>query len=345
MMRRIFTILFAVAALPAAVGLAQAPQRIAIAGKASFMIADALYLFPTARTHVVARASGTIVRPGASDFLSRFDAAAPQPVALIGNAGVEPIAAAHPDVVLLKSSNTRLGGDLERLGISVTYLDFETPEHYARDLDILGRLLDAGERAQELAAYFRSVPESVRQRTASLPFGQRPRTLLIQYSERGGVVAFSVPPAEWIQTGLVELAGGIPIWKEAATRGGWTIVNLEQIAAWDPDVVLVVSYAAPADRAVADIMADGRWAGLRAARDGRVFAFPGDFCSWDQPDTRWTLGLLWTATRLQPQLFSDVDLPSEIIRFYSLYGMDEAAVRAEILPMIHESIAPVHEEK
>ena len=34
---------------------------------------------------------------------------------------------------------------------------------------------------------------------------------MIQYSEEGGEVAFEVPPAEWIQTRLVELAGGTPV--------------------------------------------------------------------------------------------------------------------------------------
>ena len=341
-MRRLFFILWAVAALPAA-SLAQPPQRIAVAGKASFMIADALYLFPGARARVVARSGGTTLRSGADDFLARFDATAPEPVSLIGNAGVEPIAAARPDLVLLKSSSSQLAGDLARLGIPAVTLDFEMPEHYARDLDTLGRALGAEDRARELAAYYESVLEYVRRNTASLDSGRRPRTLLIQYSERGGMVAFSVPPAEWIQTRLVELAGGLPIWKDAAARGGWTVVNLEQIAAWDPDVVLVVSYAAPADGAVAAILADGRWAGLRAARNGTVFAFPGDFRSWDQPDTRWPLGLLWTATRLQPELFRDADLPAEVIRFYSLYGLDEATVRTEILPMVGEGLAVMHE--
>jgi len=344
-MKRLLFILFAAAGLPAAVGFAQQPQRIAVAGKASFMIADALYLFPSARSCVVARSSGTIARPGTADFLARFDAQSTEPVALIGNAGVEPIAAARPDLVLLKSSSSQLAGDLARLGIPAVTLDFEVPEHYARDLAALGRALGAEDRARELAAYYESVLESVRRKTAALASGRRPRTLLIQYSERGGVTAFSVPPAEWIQTRLVELAGGIPVWKDAAARGGWTVVNLEQIAAWDPDVVLVVSYAAPADGAVAAIVADGRWAGLRAARAGKVFAFPGDFRSWDQPDTRWPLGLLWTAARLQPELFHDVDLPAEVIRFYSLYGLDEATVRAEILPMIREGLAVTYERE
>ncbi len=331
-------------ALDRAVAFAAPPQRIVVAGKASFMVADAAYLFPEARQRIVACSGGMISRQGSGDFLTRVGEGEAAPAALPGNAGVEPIASLRPDAVLLKSSSAALGAELERIGIATVYLDFETPEQYERDLAVLGRLLGAEERAQALAAYYAGLSDAVRRPTAPLAAAERPRTLLLQYSERSGVVAFSVPPPEWIQTELVERAGGIPVWTAAAQRGGWTVVNLEQIAAWDPEVVLVVNYAASADRAVAAIMADGKWQALRAARERRVFAFPGDFCSWDQPDTRWGLGMLWTATRMHPRLFRDVNMVSEVIRFYALYGMDESAVRSHVLPLIKEDMAPIRDE-
>ena len=39
--------------------------------------------------------------------------------------------------------------------------------------------------------------------------------------------------------------------------------------------------------------ADPRFSGLKAAKTGRVLGFAQDFLSWDQPDARWGLGLLW----------------------------------------------------
>lgn len=326
------------------VGFPQCPQRIVVAGKASFMLVDAVYLFPEARQRVVAHSGGKSWRPGAGDFLAHVVRGSPAPVALPGNAGVEPIVALSPDVVLLKSSSVRLGEDLERVGIRVVYLDFETPEQYERDLATLGRLLGAEARSRQLDIYFAEIADRVGQRTSSLAPARKPRVLLLQYSKRGGVTAFSVPPAVWIQTKLVERAGGIPVWTNACAGGGWTVVNLEQVAAWDPDVVFVVNYAEPAEEAVAAMQADGKWQSLRAAKGRRVFAFPGDFGSWDQPDTRWGLGMLWAATRLHPSLFRDVDIVSEAIRFYALYGMDEKTVRSEVLPLIHENIAPVSDE-
>lgn len=330
-------------ALGRAVHFAQSPQRVVVVGKASFTIANAVALFPDARHRLVAFSGGMLSRQGAGNFLTLVMPGQDTVNLSGGDAGVEQIAAAKPDVVLLKSSAVRLGDVLSRLGIRIVYLDFETTANNERDLAVLGQLLGEPDRAQRLISYYGDVLAGVRSQTASIPGAGRPRTLLLQYSERGGVIAFSVPGPEWIQTELVELAGGIPVWKDAAQRSGWTVVNLEQIAAWDPDIVLVVNYAASATQAVADIMADTKWQALRAARENKVFAFPGDFYSWDQPDTRWGLGFLWLATRIHPQLFQQTNLPLEIARFYALYGLDAATVQSRVMPLIRENIAHVYE--
>ena len=322
------------------VKLAGTPQRMAITGKASFMIENAVYLFPEARQKGLDFLGGrSIQRPEAGDFLALIVPDHAARATLGGQAGIEQVAASRPDVVLMKRTVQQVGETMDQVGLPVVFLDLETPTQYERDLAILGQILGAPESAQSLIAYYRGILDDAVRRTAALDPAAKPRTLLIQYTERNGTAAFSVPSPEWIQTELVERAGGRPVWKESAQRGGWTIVNLEQIAVWDPDVVFVVNYRGDAVRAVAAIRADSQWQTLRATREQRIYAFPGDFCSWDQPDPRWGLGLLWLATRLQPDSFRDVDLPAEINRFYALYGLSEENVRAHILPLLPEDLA------
>ncbi len=319
------------------------PQQMVTAGKASFMIANAVNLFPGARERMQVFSRGMATRPDAGSILALIEPGHASANPQTGDASVEQIASAHPDAVLLKSSEERLGRTLGTMGIPVVYLDFETPAQYERDVQVLGRLLKAEERAQVLLSYYRNMQASVQSRIQNLPATRKPRVLFLQYSERGGIVAFSVPPPKWIQTELVKLAGGIPVWEQAAQQGGWSIVNLEQIAAWNPDIVLVASYTASAQQAVTLILTDTKWQSLRAAQSGRIYAFPGDVHSWDQPDTRWGLGLLWLATRIHPDLFRDINLPEEVIRFYALYGLTAATVQSRILPLIQEAIGHVPE--
>ncbi len=139
----------------------------------------------------------------------------------------------------------------------------------------------------------------------------------------------------WMQTYLVQTAGGNPIWADANPGKGWTKVSLEQVAAWDPDQVFIVSYNKPTLEVIASLKADPQWQELRAMKDGKVYGFATDLYSWDQPDTRWALGLLWLAKMIHPDLFPDLDIQQEAQDFYQeLYGMDKAAFQKEILPTI-----------
>src|ERR1035437_1212864 len=131
------------------VTFAAPPKRIVIAGKALFMVADAVYLFPEASSRVVAL--GNTVQNSLS-FIPVIDPNYRTKTILDNGAGAEQIAAARPDVVLLKSSNAdTLGKPLEALGVKLVYVDFETPGQYARDLKTLGQLFGDEARAQQLS--------------------------------------------------------------------------------------------------------------------------------------------------------------------------------------------------
>jgi iron complex transport system substrate-binding protein len=134
---------------------------------------------------------------------------------------------------------------------------------------------------------------------------------------------------------MVEIAGGIPVWEEATSSGGWTIVSFEQIAVWDPDKIILIDYFHDPRIAVAELVEDVKWQALSAVQTGELYAFPGDFLSWDQPDTRWILGLQWLASVIHPDRYADFDLVSDVRSFYEeLYGVDAATFDTEILPLI-----------
>ncbi len=310
------------------------PQRIAIIGKGSVMVIDAIYMFPQVPERVRVLTRGGQMATG--DFVAIVDPLYSQKIWLERDAGPEQVAATQPDAVILKSYlSDSVGALLEELGIPVVYVDLETPDHYERDILILGQLLGDVDRATEVIGYYRSQKASVAQALGDLPDDQKPRVLLLQYTDQGGEVAFNVPPASWIQTELVELAGGVPVWREAAPGGGWTVVNFEQIAAWDPDQIFVVNYFSDVAQTVASLEADPGWRALRAVEEGQLYAFPKDFTSWDQPGPRWILGLTWLAARMHPDRLAGVDIQQEMVRFFEqMYGLSEDVIRESILPRV-----------
>lgn len=255
---------------------------------------------------------------------------------LEADAGPEQIAAVQPDCVILKSSMVeKLGTPLEALNIPVVYIDFETPEQYTRDLTTLGALFQNEARAREVAAFYQTKVDEISAKLAGISEDQKPKTLLIYYSDKDGEIAFNVPPTSWMQTIMVKTAGGTPVWEEANPGSGWAKVTLEQIATWNPEVILLASYFTPVDDVVAGLKADPQWQMLDAVKNGRLYGFATDVYSWDQPDTRWILGAEWVAGKLHPDLYADMDIKVEAVEFFDfLYGMDAAAVEQNIIPLM-----------
>ncbi len=315
------------------VSFTKVPERIVVVGKALFMIADAIYTFPEASNKIVAMGSA---KQGNNDAISIIDPNAAVKETLTGDTvGADQIAAANPDLVIMKSSNKdKLGTPLEALGISVVYLDFETPEQYTRDLTTLGQIFQNQERANELIKYYTEKTETVTKATATLTDAQKPSVLVVYYNSKDNAVSLNVPPLSWIQTTQVVDAGGNPVWKDSELGKSWTTVTIEQIAVWNPDYIFVISYFSPIKDVLSSLKADPQWSELKAVKDNKLIGFASDVYSWDQADTRWILGLTWMAGTLHPELFPNLDIKAEAQNFYqTLYNMDSSTFESKIVPL------------
>jgi iron complex transport system substrate-binding protein len=311
--------------------LAGLPERIAIAGKATVLIQDVIFLFPEAKQRVVALENRN---QSAFSFLPIVDPGLADKAVLEMNVGPEQIAAVQPDLVLLKDYMAdSLGEPLEKLSLPTVYLDLETPEAFYQDIAVLGEVFGDPARAQEITDFYQERVSRVQELAAQA--AEKPRVLVMEYSDSGGEVAFSVPPVSWLQTSLVEIAGGEPVWRDLEFSGGWAVVNLEQVAAWDPDQIFIIEYSGNGSAVKGDLQNNPVWQNFRAVKEGQLYAYAFDFYSWDQPDSRWILGLQWLATKIQPELTGKIDIIQEVNDFYSvLYGLDQETIDTEVLPRL-----------
>ena len=308
------------------------PQRIVVAGKSSSLIINSLFMFPEASDRVLSYGTGNQT---SMDFLAMIDPKLDEKTAFENTVGAEQIAPLKPDLVILKDVvKESLGTPLETMGIKVIYLNLESPDKFYADIQVLGKIFGNETRANEIVSYYQASVAKVTDKLAEVKEGSQPKALLLQYSAKGGTVAFKVAPTSWLQTQMVQMAGGAPVWLDITNEDGWNVVTLEQIAAWKPEIIFIVDYSGKAVDTVKTLKTDAQWQGLDAVKNGKIFAFPHDFISWDQPDTRWSLGLTWLATKLQPELFADVNMTDEITGFYqTLYGLDTATITEKVLPL------------
>jgi iron complex transport system substrate-binding protein len=317
------------------VELARMPERLVVAGRGLYMALHLLYTFEEGRRRLVGMGKQGM---SSSDFLPLVDPSFKDKAVLDQNPSPEQIASLKPDLVIMKGITAdRLSESLARIGIPTVYLALETPEQFVKDVLNLGLILGNPKRARDILAFYQTRLERLRRGTADLKDSDKPRVLLLEYSDRGGKVAVQVPAKSWMQTIEVQTAGGNPVWLEATRASdGYTVVNFEQIARWNPDkLFVVVWYTLDPQKVIHDLKLDPQWSALKAVAHNEIYAFPKDIFGWDTPEMRWILGMNWLATRIHPQRFKDIDMSAELMAFFTeLFGMDRAAVQSGILPKV-----------
>ncbi len=324
-------------ALDRTVTLPDVPDRVTVAGRAAFMIFDAVYLFPGGSDRLTGVEIG---RDSSAAFAELVDPDLADRTILQKNVGPEEIAGTDPDLVILKSYMANdLGAPLEQLGIPVLYVDLENVEQYERDIEVLGTVLGETDRAAEVLSFYRDRVRRITLTTEGLADDARPSVLVLKHDASEGTASFDVPPASWLQTTMVTLAGGRPVWIDEAVGSGWTRVGFEQVAAWNPDQIHIISYTGDSEAVANDLQTDPAWQALDAVGTGSIYGWPGDFTSWDQPDSRWILGLTWLFTKVQPDLAGDINVRDEIELFFTeMYRLSPEDVDSEVVPVLFGSL-------
>lgn len=304
------------------------PKRITFVGKASNMIGDVLYMFPEASSRIVG-VGKTNQRNG--EFVKILDPEYDSKVYLEHTAGPEQVAVTRPELVIMKNYLKKsLGDPVGQLDIPVLYMNLETPDAYEEDFRMLGKVFGNPERAAELINYYKEAMGFVTNRIGLNP--ERPNILFIYHTTRDGIAAFNTPPGTWIQSRMVEMAGGNPVWIDSHPGNGWSKINLEQIAAWNPDQIYVVAYKEDINVVLESMQNSPEWQELKAVKDNKLQAFPVDFYSWDQPDSRWILGLKWLAKQIHPEQFTDLDIKKMTRSFFKdLYFLTDEQYETEII--------------
>jgi len=123
-----------------------------------------------------------------------------------------------------------------------------------------------------------------------------------------------------IVTDWIEMAGGVNVATENGIEGTFKDVSLEDLLAWDPDVIIARDAAHKTE-----YMTDSRFAELKAVKNNRVYVNPKGVFVWCVRSADEVLQPVWAATVIQPDLFSDVDMNKYTYDFYKKYYHYEAS--------------------
>jgi len=113
---------------------------------------------------------------------------------------------------------------------------------------------------------------------------------------------------------MMKRSGGYNV--ASAVRGA-TKVSMEQVVAWNPQVIFVQDRYSPV---LNEIISRPQWQSVDAVKNKRVYLTPEYVKPWGFPlPEALALGELWMAKKLYPKRFADIDMNSEVQAYYSKF--------------------------
>ena len=244
-----------------------------------------------------------------------------------GQVNMEMLIATNPDVLLCSAGSFTAAtmAQFAAANIPVVQMPAATFADLQTTVNITAQVI--GPQAQTIAAnyisYLNGNIQEVTSVTSSIPASQRPTVLhTSQY------LVLSTDGSGSLIDAWINYAGGVDV-ASATVSGNQKAITAEQIAAWNPSIIIVGT--APNQANVQEILSDPQWSSTAAVQNKQVYANPTGVYLWDRYSAEEALQILWAAKLLWPTKFTNIDMVQETKNFYSEffhYTLTDADVAA-----------------
>lgn len=226
-----------------------------------------------------------------------------------GDFDAEALLAADPDVVITTSQD--YADAIAEVGIPAVVAMATSVDRLKETVNIVGEILGTEDRAQELIEYYEGNMQQATDRTDALSDDERTR---VYYATGNGPLNTEAKGS--IVTDWIEMAGGLNVATEAGVEGMFIEISAEELLSWDPEVIMCTSVAS-----CDEFRTDAVFAGITAVQNGAVYPAPKGTFVWSVRSAEEATMTLWAATKIQPEMFADIDYVQVTKDFYEqFYG-------------------------
>lgn len=206
---------------------------------------------------------------------------------------VEAVMQLKPDLVITWAWKPESIRFMEAKGLRVIAIYPENIGELCNDMRMIGRVFQREDKVEEAIAEMEATFSLIRERAGKRPDQEKRKMLFL------GGESNSVSCALGINNQLMTMIGGIN--PAGAIQQRNTLVSLEQIVVWNPDVLFIWANAGYSAK---DILGNSQWQHISAVREGRVYKTP----NWTSWSPRIAMLALWMAKQTYPEEFRDIDL-------------------------------------
>ncbi|MEA1960978.1 MAG: ABC transporter substrate-binding protein [Bacillota bacterium] len=244
---------------------------------------------------------------------------------------IEELLKLDPDVVFQWNHQPDEIKKMEEAGLTVIGIDYGSQENLEGWIKLVGDLLGKEDRAEELVTAQHKTLDYINTKLADLPEEQRIRVFYLA-GENLTTCGKGTYNQFWMEsTGAKNVAQETSGWGKA--------VNMEQILAWNPEIIYIGNFCDLQPKDILENKIAGQdWSQVEAVKKGQVYKIPLAGYRWDPPCVESPMMFKWLAQIQHPDIFNEYSMKDELKAFYAeIYDYelsDEKAV--EILNLKQE---------
>ncbi|MBQ1395960.1 MAG: ABC transporter substrate-binding protein [Eubacterium sp.] len=241
---------------------------------------------------------------------------------------IETLVSLEPELVYYNAGNAELAEKLENAGLtavgfSPTKWHFDAIQTFNEWIALLDQIYPGRAEGAEatVADYANAVYSEIQEKTAGIADEDKQKVLfLFQYDENNMITSGVNFFGQW----WCDAVGAVNAANEVAAEKSNAVITMEQVYAWDPDVIIITNFTPTQPQDLYDnAIGDDDWSTVKAVQDHRVYKMPMGTYRTYTPSTDTPLALKWMAQAVYPEVFADYDIRSDVKDYYkTLFGVE-----------------------
>ncbi|MEE8807373.1 MAG: ABC transporter substrate-binding protein [Lactimicrobium sp.] len=238
---------------------------------------------------------------------------------------MEALAALQPDVVFYNAAKKDEAQQLEdagltAVGISATKFNYDAIKTYQEWMSLLDQIYPdyAGKRGSQTGDFASQVYSEIQDKVKDVTDKQKV-LFLYQYDDTAMVTSSSKFFGQW----WCDAVGATNVAQDVPADNMNAKITMEQVYEWNPDVIIITNFTKTTpDDLYNNAIGSDDWSSVKAVQDKRVYKMPLGVYRTYTPGIDTPMTLEWLAQAVYPDLFSDVDVASDVKDYYNkLFGV------------------------
>ncbi len=226
---------------------------------------------------------------------------------------IEAVLKLKPDIVITWTWKPGVIRFMEEKGLRVIGIYPESLAELNEVMRLHGRMFNREKKIDSAISEMERIFSAIKKKTSSIPTNKKKKVLWLGGKQTSVACGIGITNDVFKMIGGINVAGHIP--QRNAD------VSIEQIIAWNPDVIFIWGNAKYNKE---DILRNPQWRHIKAVKDGMVFKSP----QWSTWSPRIAPISLWMAAKTYPEYFKDIDREKIIDIFYrKVFGIPYGKVR------------------